>query len=638
MGRFISQATASSSIKVEALTSTLGNVNTNIRDYTTISTTVTALPNGERWAMSTNGTNSYFTRNSIGEQNISTSQYGVIQDELSDYTYIQSLGALPSSGAYVTVGAVYDAGLTPVYSWNSSSTPYAGNLFCVRLHNSNLYFFSAPSTNGILITKIALPSGTKTTFSWGSAIINSPNANYNSLVFNWTINNKFWMFISNASYGTNAATYLTFDLTTETFAQFGTTRAGTSSDYLASPGVMHVKADGSAVSTTVYNPLNGYGVFSATSSASTYTLTYPTGHYIFNGGYSVWTSLSSNAWKGVVTTDAAIDSYGLKYTGSYYYRSALPHLQGGDTAVQLLDIEANVGLGAGIPAYTYPLSSSGPTPFVSATTRNKAQFQIATALGGTGRFPVSRNGTTLVIGTKESNAFANGTTSNFVASKLPDSIKVRATYTNIGSSSTAYLDNILIWDNNAENNYAFSTSTGIEGHNRLNYYTTYDPWPTSFVTSSGKYFAIPHYTNTSNTYSGNFITASLPIYTCPKTANYNITVIGGGGNGGGSASNGTSSSFSTSLAAANGVNRGGFNPGSFVFISGSAVNTGGKGVGADEWGKGEDSNQVNYAGGGSGYVTFGTLSLTAGTAYVYKAGLGPAYGKQGAILIQEASS
>ena len=637
MGRFISQATTSSAT-VEALTSTLGNVNTNIRDYTTISATVTTLPNGERWAMSASASASYFTRNSIGEQNISTSNYGVLQDELSDYTYIQSLGGLPSSGAYVTVGAVYDAGLTPVYSWNANNRPYAGELFCVRLHNSNLYFFSCPSTNGIRITKIALPSGTKTTFSSLDVIIDSPYALYNSLVFNWTINNKFWMFISNASYGTNAATYVTFDLATETFAQFGTTRAGTSSDYLASPGVMHVKADGSAVSTTVYNPLNGYGVFSATSSASTYTLTYPTGHYIFNGTYSVWSSLPSNAWKGVVTTDAAIDSSGLRYTSSYYYRTALPHLQGGDTAVQLLDIEANVGLGAGIPPYNYPLGSSGPTPNVSATTRNKAQFQIAAALGGTGRFPVSRNGTTLVIGTKESTAFANGHTSNFVASKLPDSIKVRPTYTYLNSASVAYLDNILIWDNNAENNYAFTQSAGIEGQNRLNNYTTYDPWPTSFVTSSGKYFAIPHYTNSSNTYSGNFITASLPIYKVSKTSSYKVTVIGGGGNGGVSASNGTSSSFSTSLAAANGVNRGGFNPGSFVFSSGSAVNTGGKGLGADEWGKGEDSNQAGYAGGGSGYVTFGTLSLTAGTAYVYKAGLGPAYGKQGAILIQEASS
>jgi len=637
MGRFISQATTSSAT-VEALTSTLGNVNTNIRDYTTISATVTTLPNGERWANSTSGTSVYFTRNSIGEQNISTSQYGVIQDELSDYTYIQSLGALPSTGTYVTVGAVYDAALTPVYSWNSSTPPYAGILFCVRLHNSNLYFFSSTSTNGIRITKIALPSGTKTTYSWTNVSIDWANAAYNSLVFNWTINNKFWMFISNASYGTFAATYLTFDLATETFAQFGTTRAGTSSDYLSSPGVMHVKADGSAASTTVYNPLNGYGVFSATSSASTYTLAYPTGHYIFNGTYSVWSSLSSNAWKGVVTTDAAIDSMGIKYTGAYYYRSALPHLQGGDTAVQLLDIETNVGLGSGIPAYTYPLGSSGPTPSVSATTRNKAQFEIAAALGGTGRFPVSRNGTTLVIGTKESTAFANGVTSNFVASKLPDLIKVRATYTNLGSYSIAYLDNIKIWDNNAQNDYAFTQSSGIEGQNRLNNYTAYDPWATSFVTSSGKYFAIPHYSSGANTYSGNFITASLPIYKISKTSNYKVTVIGGGGNGGVSASNGTSSSFSTSLAAANGVNRGGFNPGSFVFGNGSAVNTGGKGVGADEWGKGEDSNQAGYAGGGSGYVTFGTLSLTAGTAYVYKAGLGPAYGKQGAILIQEASS
>ena len=630
MGRILSlPAAASTNLISDTLTNTLGNASANVREYTTVSAPPAALSNFV-WASDTFSSAVFFTRNSQAEQYITSSSYGVLQDELSDYSYIQARGRNTSTGSYENLAAVYDVNLNPVYSWNQSSPPFSGSLFCVRLHNSNLYFFSTVSSSGIRVTKIALPSGTKTTFSYTGVAQNwDPSA---SLVFNWPVNNKFWMFLSSSS--TYVATYATFDLTTETFAQFGTTRTGSATDYFVDSNVMHVKADGSAVSATVRRSgsATSYGVFSATTSASTYTVFSASAHYLnpYNSSNLQWYSKSdSNSWIGIVTTDAALNSPSIIYDSSSgtYYNSAIAHLQGGDTAVQVLSLNGN---SVGLPQYNHPFSNS-PTPNISTSVRNQAFFNLASGLGGTGKYTISRNGTTLVIGSKNSSAYGS-----FLASKLPESIKVRSVYTNLNSSSHfASLSSLIVWENNTSVQYDYATVGGIDGHNRFHQYLSFDPWYTSFATSSGRFFAIPLaiMSGYGSQATVNAITTTIPVYTPSKTAKYKITVIGGGG--GTSGVHGTSSSFSTFLAASNGINRAGFNAGCQVVVSGSAVNTGGKGVGADEWGRGEDAGAANSYGGGSGYIAISTATLTAGTTYVYRAGLAPQYGKQGAVLIQE---
>ena len=635
MGRILSlPAATSTNLISDTLTNTLGNASANVREYTTVSAPPAALSNFV-WASDVFSSPVFFTRNSQAEQYITSSTYGVLQDELSDYSYIQARGRNTSTGSYENLAAVYDVNLNPVYSWNQSSPPFSGSLFCVRLHNSNLYFFSTVSSSGIQVTKIALPSGTKTTFSYTGVAQNW--AASLSLVFNWPVNNKFWMFLSSSS--TYVATYVTFDLTTETFAQFGTTRTGSATDYFSDSNVMHVKADGSAVSATVRRSgsATSYGVFSATTSAATYTNFSSSGHYLnpYSSNSLQWGTKSGTiSWVGIVTTEAALNSQSIindSTTGGTYYNSAIAHLQGGDTAVQVLSFNGN---SLGLPQYSYPISST-PTPNISTSVRNQAYFELASILGGTGRYTISRNGTTLVIGAKDFN-----TSGVFLASKLPESIKVRSVYTNFGSSSyPVFLSSLYVWENNTSVQYNYATANGIDGHNTLYTNMSIDPWYTSFVTSSGRFFAIPLAMN-SNGYAQstvNAITTTIPVYTPSKTAKYKITVVGGGGGSynGSTTVNGTASSFSAFLAASNGVGKAGFNAGSQVITSGSTVNTGGKGVGADEWGKGEDQIQTGSSGGGSGFVAIATTTLTAGTGYVYRAGLGPQYGKQGAVLIQE---
>jgi hypothetical protein len=634
MGRYL---TAASANPITSLTNTLGNVSANVKDATTVSSLATTFSDNTRWGSKYPSDLSPFFRNTGTEQNITTGHKGVIQDELSGYTYVQSRLYRTTDGSYPVGGAVYDANLNVVYNWSTYAPPYSGTLFCIRLHNSNLYFFSGTSASGIQILKIALPSGTQTTFSYTGISANWTVADSNA-VFNWPVNNKFWMFVSTYYNAPYVSLYLTFDLTTETFAQFGTTFTGSSGSYIYGTYTMHVKADGSAVSIPVYNSTTSTrGVFSSTSSASTFTTSNASGHWLYTAGSSTWQvstvrNASSGGYFVAVTTDAVIDSYNYKSdstTDSSNYRNVISHLQGGDTAVQQTTF---ISLTLGIPGTSYYFVSV-PQPLVSTTTRNQLLLNLYSTLGGTGRYQVSRSGTTLVIGTKINSAYVSSGT-YFAASKLPESINIRLVYTNASSASVAYLSSIYAYENGILNQYDFTVNN--TNQNNLASYTD-DPFATSFVTSSGKVFSLANYNNSNDINQQQIITSAIPSYTPTKTTNYTVTVIGGGGGSynGSTTVNGTSSSFSSLLAAANGSSRSGNNPGAYVITSGSAVSTGGAGYGTDKWGQGEDVSYSSSPGGGSGYIATSTLTLTSGTSYLYRAGLAPSYGRQGAILIQE---
>lgn len=626
MGRSLSTGGTAS---VQSLTNTLGCVSNTVKDSST-SVSYTGGNFGGYYfaARNASSVNTYFTRNSTGEQYIPPQRTGVLQDELSGYTYVHSRMTNSQSSA-INGGAVYDADLNSVYSWSTDAPPYGGSLFCVRLHNSNLYFFSGTSANGIEINKISLPSGTKTTFNWTEVAGPWSSASQN-LVFNWPVNNKFWLFVTQLTQGSYAAAFLTFDLTTETFAVFGTTRTATSTDYLDDSRAMHVKADGSAVSVVVTRYAD-YGVFSATSSASTYTLASASGHYQIPAlGWYYWSDKTTSPWVGIVTTDAVIDSNGFRNdnaTGPF--RVQVPHLRGGDTSVQ---VTAFIGTSYGLSTSQYPIAvSSGLNiPFISTTIRNQAYLYMLSATSY-GRYELSRSGNTLVIGPKISSAHTTDAATNYVASKLPDTVLVRADYQNVNAGASLWLSTLAI--NEGGTDVTFNFGTSISNFNEFGFGSAIShPWITSFVTSTGRMMVIP--SGASGTFNQvQLLRTTLPVFTAPRTGTYKVTVIGGGGASTGT--HGSSSGFSTLLAAANGANRTGFVSGSTVITSGPTRGTGGTGYGTDGWGQGEDTVSAGTHGGGSGYVTIGTTTLQAGRPYTYRAGLGPLFGKQGAVLLEE---
>jgi hypothetical protein len=613
MGRILS---AEGNVSITALTSSLGNVSSTVKDTNTV-TVNTALPDGSTWRSDGNvAISSCFAPNTVGEQDIRVGRVGVIQDELSNYTYIQS--RLTSGGSGYTGGAVYDENLNAIYVWRDETgfRPYSGGLFCVRIYNSNLYFFSGTSAGGINVTKVALPSLTTTTYTWNDLGGDWGSSGHNR-VFNWPINGKFWIYATSASSSPFAAVILTFDIATNTIAQFGPTRTGTSGDYLVTTDAMHVKADGSAVSVATYNatPTGSYGVLAVTASSASFASHSSNGHFSSFGSNYTFGTNSSN-YQFAVTPDMVLGMRQVNY-GSTFYPVAIPHFQGGETAVQVNEFQE----------FQYQETiTNNPRALPTFTARNRVMIQRPNSENGT--YALSRNGTSLVF-TKVNSVYVLYHEWGFIPCKQPDEIKVGLSFAHgANSASTQALSDVYILKGTTQHQYSFPTV--ISSSNSFGTSQLTPCGPTSFVTSTGKLFSLPYQqTNGGASSNINRIQSALPIYTPARGGTYKVTVIGGGG------ISGTSSSFDGVLAAANGGSRAGFNPGSTVITSGPTRGTGGAGYGEDGWGQGEDTTAAGTQGGGSGYVTIGTMALVAGTSYVYRAGLGPQFGKQGAVLIQE---
>lgn len=603
------------------LSRTLGNLSANIRDNSLTASSPTILF-GTHWVAepsSAFGSDDGAIRNSVAEQRLPSSRgMAAIQDPLSDYTYVQGPAYYGNSGG--VTGIVYDADLNQIYGWGTGpgapAAPFSGTLFCVRLYNSVLYFFSS-TTSGVDVTRVSLPSGTVTTSSSAALGGSWSQASTFGRVFNWVVNNKFWIYATTGSSSPYASVVWTFDVTTNTIAQFGTTLTRGVSNYISNTYAMHVNAAGTAVSVAAYSVDATYGVANFTSSSSAWNGVSSNGHISYgrNGSWRVFCNSSPNLC--AVTTDFVVDtSLGSAASGAQYYNNVY-FMQGG-SAVFSYEF-------TGTQDYTYPIASISPNP--SLTTRDQIFINFR---GTSGIHPVSLSGATFVVGTRRSAAFPINAGSAAIASKLPDPIVISANFLNELSATAMSINQIRIM--NQTETYSYSFSTSISGHNSFGVTNAGNVTPMSFVTSTGRLFMCAPYKSEGGRSIVTVVTGLLPVFTSPVTKTYNFTVIGGGG--GAATVDGGSSAFS-GASAANGTTRVGANSGTTVFTSGPSVGTGGAGYGADRWGQGEDTTAVGAYGGGSGYVVLGTATLTGGIPYPYRAGLGSQYGKQGAVLLTE---
>lgn len=614
MGR--SLAGNSVSQAVTTLSRRLGNISSTNRDSATTSgLELTSI--GGYFAYNPSQLTPFY-RNSVSEQTITVNHAGVLQDDLSDYTYFQSRGYYNANYNGV-IGVVYDADLNAVYTWGNgtgATPPFSGNLFCIRLYNSALYFFSL---NGgtMNVTKVALPSGTVTTYSY--ALTQTSWQNTNCRVFNWPINGKYYIYITQGSSSPYHSRVITFDITGNSFAQFGVTDVATGSTYITTTYGMHVKSDESAVSVAYVMPPTGdYGVimFDTTQSVkSNYTTS---GHWFYNGSYPVF--CNNNPWNCAVTTDCIVDQTVVNNSSGDPYRTGVGHLQGGDTSVRVANLAGVTG------ANQYPFSTPYPT-----TTQTVRDQLMGTLFTTPGTLQVTRTGTTLSF-TRRNNLAINGYNNwGAIPSKLPDNnLAVEFNISNVNSASGMWLNQVFI--RTLATSYQYTYSQLVSGQNQYGSSYLSAPQYLSFITSTGRFFSTSQFNSQSSQSGVSVIKGSLPVFIPSTTKTYNVTVIGGGG--GSTGSDGELSQFGT-LSANAGTNRVGFVAGSTVLTSGPTRGTGGTGYGTDAWGQGEDTASAGTYGGGSGYVTTSTLTLSNGTVLPYRAGFGPLYGKQGAVLLSE---
>jgi len=617
MGRSLfGNSVSAATLKLSTL---CGNVSSTIKDSVTTSAS-SAIPGGF-WGY--DGGTSYATANSRRQNSVAEQQWtsgpahtSVLQDPLSNYTYVN--GPANYSGSTQATGVVYDENLSIVYSWKAGAPPFAGNLLTIRLYNSALYFFSFVAA-GLEIRKVALPSGAVTTYSTPASSGWSSAAGYSG-VFNWPVAGKFWIFASQASTSPYESKVWTFDLTSLTFTQFGVTLSGASpADRMSNFFAMHVKADGTAVSIANSNNNGEYGTAIFTTTTATNYPWSTSGHWYWSrsGGYYVLAN--NNKYKVVVTDAAVVDTAQLTYgtSGSTYY-NALGWLQGG-SAVTFTEF-------AGASPNSYPMDS----PTVHPSLALHDQFVVTyNTLAGT--YPISVVGSTLTIGARRSAAYAAGTDSyGAIPSKFSDSMLTYLDLASVNSASAMFLRNIQLSKNSGT--VAFTFTADLSAQNGYGFSYSSHPGPSSFVTATGKFFSMSTYNSQGSSGTNRVILSTLPLMISSSTKSYNATVIGGGGASSGT--DGQSTQFN-GLAAAPGTVRTGFVAGSTVFVSGPSRGTGGTGYGDDGWGQGEDTNAVGSYGGGSGYVTLGTITLNANEPYPYLVGFGPQYGKQGAILLSE---
>jgi hypothetical protein len=561
----------------------------------------------------TNSMGTMFRRNTVREQTIGQNDFGILQDELSDYTYLKCR-LYDNSGSFFNGGVVFD-GVKEVWSHNPQglNLDSFGTLRCVRLYNSNLYFFSSSGTT-FYINRVSLPSGTLTTYTFSGL----PNSISDMCVFNWPVSNKFWIALSiNAGFR-----IFTFDLTSASIAQFGPTSSSTS---IGSFSFMHVKSDGTGV--TVVNDAN----------STTNILTFTT------GSSSIVNDVSFN-WRNTtqrffITFQASFGAYIIVtpdcLLNTTSYRSVdvsntrytlLLHIQGGESVLGTEFVfQGLTGDGLASPQ----LQST------SLVTRDEAYFQTSRYHSVAGYYQVSRSGSTLVVGTTPRKAITSlGNYANVItASKIDSFIVTMAT-------NGPYLSNFQVYSNEYTLAYGFNTlQRAVFGAEMW----TSTIGQSAFITKTGEIFLFPIIWSNQVDNTGVYpITTKLPIRIQLATKNYKVTLIGGGARWSGSGDTGTSSQFLTYAAApgsSDGIGIGG-NVGIPVIgttSNGIAVtaNTGGKGITVDNWGAGEDARGTGV-GGGSGYITvIPSVTLNAGTTYAYKAGFGPLYGKQGAILLEE---
>ena len=587
------------------LSQLLGNTSSSpgAFDTTTVSANDTS-PVGGGWMMSTSYDIDNYARprNSVAFQHINnTTAFYSLQDELSDYSFIQ--GFAGTSSTYSAHGRVYDADLNVVMSFPLSDYP---DLIAVRLHAGNLYFFRIQSSSTLIVSRLTISTGARTDSSFSLPGLSGYSTSGCSAVFNWTINNKFYVAL--VSNNTNNMGIYAYNIDTNSIAQEFTplTSTGMSRIY-----AMHVNPTGTAISVScetrgAYNQ----SVVMFNAGGTNLSQTAPQGNWYANGTYYTFGTYNNSRNRSMVTTDCIVDAQSAIYWDGSTFRQWIGHLAGGDASVQVL--YHNVS-GKGYNDY---MSNARAHP--SLTVKNLAVFQ-SSALGGNGTYSVARNGTSLVF-TKLSSAF----TAEPVSNKLGGVQLI-----SMGHSSN-YLANIVVRNSytGIQSQYTFTVGIG----NRNTYTQVADGsagWQTSFVTSKGKFYNLAVRGN--STTNANAVTGQIPVFVTATTKTYKATVIGGGG---GVSTHGLSSSFA-GIASAAGGTRTGYVAGSTIITSGPTRGTGGTGYGADGWGQGEDSAGSNQYGGGSGYVNIAEITLEGGEPYFYVAGLGPQYGKQGAILLEQ---
>lgn len=574
------------------------NANPGGFDTTTVSSDESTFPGGAWRRDSYSEEGSSRPRNSAAFQS-NGSGYFAMMDELGDYTYVQ--GVVNSTNN--SYARVYDADLNLVTSFPGSTYP---NTFAVRLHNNVLYLFRVTSSQ-FLVTRINLPSGTPTTFTFnlpGGSGYSTDRA----LLFNWPVNGRFWAAFTSTS-GTTQISIITFDIASNAISQQFSSIFGHHNTIYP----FHVRADGLSVSVPTRRDDGNFGVGVFSAGGASWSSFGTDGHFRNPQSGNARIFCSSNRHLCPVTTDCVIDQTSVIYWDGSTFTEFVGHLQGGDSSVQ------TQGYNRGGNYWQF---ASGMASHPSMTVKNLLMNAPTSQIGGSGTYSVVRNGTGLTF-TRINEVYVPSAITN----KLPGNLVIDYLF-----NTSGWLSVLNVRENSMAQLATFTWSTNISGQNSFGHNPTSNSYFTCFVTSKGRFFILP-IINTNSPGSTNVIKGQFPILLPAVTRTFKATVIGGGGATQGG-TNGNSSSFA-GISAAAGQTRTGFVSGSTVITSGPTRGTGGTGYGADAWGQGEDTAQAGQYGGGSGFVAFGDVTLEAGRVYFFSAGFGPQFGKQGAILLEQ---
>lgn len=544
-------------------------------------------------------------KNTLGEQaNGTTSGPFVLQDEFKPYNLINTY----TSGGYKLVLLDDDLNVLDL----SAMTMYSN--VAVRLYDGKIYQFNADSTN-LLIYEYDIASKTNTSYSFAHGLATGSLV---LKVFNWPVVGKFHVLL--VTYGSLAskAKYMTFDASSKAIASPSQTytSGSTTQFYYGTIYGFHVKDDGSAVSVLAYlsEPSTGgandvFGVIVLSPSTASFSGASPNYHITWSGFGNSWQLTDPGI---VVTRDCIVNpTLGFGGSGNPYY-SFVMHLRGGDTAVQGTQFSSTSG--------AYPVGGITPLP----TRHNQYLIGANLASGGSGIYSITRSGTSVVF-TYYCAALPYG---NHIPCQLAESF---AGINYAGSAGSIYLSQICLGTSDSyTGNWTFHAQ--VPGVNDVQYGSA-SAGGMSFVTRKGKLFTLGTLKSSTAT-STYYVTTSLTYISSSYDVSYSASVIGGGG-AAAATGHGTSSSFAGLFVAAAGAQRNGGNAGSQIITSGSLRGTGGVGYFDEKYGSGEDAGAAGTYGGGSGYLAVGTLSVSAGEVVPYSVGFAPAYGAQGAIVLQE---
>lgn len=588
MGRIVQGNSASA--QVTKLTRTLGAISASPQ---VADTTTTAVTSGAWGTFQTLTSTSAARVNTAADQ--SNSNYTVQQDPIQAYNLVQ---ANVSGNGLRQV--IFDDELNMVANY-AAAMSNGSTLRAVRLYNGVLYRFG---TSGAVITVDAVNLSTSAVTTYTTTL--SHSITY-TLVFNWQIGGKLHIVASTST----GASFVSFDLSTGEFATLKQwTGTGLSTLY-----AMHVNTAGTACSVATFDSNSGnYGVLLFPASGAASVSGYSTsGHATFNGSYTTFGSTATNI---AITEACAVDTATTPQSGGPTYTKAAFHLAGGDSSVQTTAFN-------GPGNYVSPFDFAG---VCSSRPNNTLIFGNLT--GATAAITIGRSGNTLTL---TAGIGAHNQQGSSVPCALPG---LHVSINGAGSEGSAYMSAVGAASSVTGRSASWSfNSANVAGKNS-NPYAQATSCRMAFVTRTGRFFYMGWYYSQAAT-TATFNAGWIPVFVAPRSTSYDIQVIGAGGGSHATTPVHGGSSTIAGISAAPGGSRLGGRAGSMVASSGPLVGTGGQGYGDDRYGQGEDATGAGSYGGGSGYMVPARISVQAGEAVPYVAGVAPQYGGQGAILMME---